>query len=169
MLDSLKQLLILHEGYAHKRYKDSEGYWTIGVGHLIDERKGGKLPTHIAISLAHQGLDVYKDDPMPDDLIDMLLEYDITVHTTLLEQFQPWTKKLDVVRHAAMADMVFNLGPEPFDADGFKDWPNFIEQVKRGFYGAAATNMLSTLWAKQVKTRATRLADMMRSGNWPLK
>ncbi len=168
-MNTLAKLLELHEGRRAKRYKDSEGYWTIGVGHLIDERKGGSLPAHIAIALAHRGLDVYKDDPMPNDLIDKLLEHDIAVHRKLLRKFQPWVETLDPVRQAVLDDMVFNLGPEPFDEDGFKDWPNFISQVKRGDYNAAAVNMLSTLWASQVKSRATRLAGMMKSGTWPTK
>lgn len=167
MIDNERDLLSLHEGRKPKKYPDSEGYWTIAVGHLIDERKGGSLPTFIAIALAHRGLDVYKGDAMPEDLIDQLLDYDIDVHTKLIERFQPWVKGLDPVRHAVMVDMCFNLGPEPFDHDGFKDWPMFCEQVRTGQYAKAAANMRSTLWAKQVKTRATRLATMMETGQWP--
>jgi len=63
--------------------------------------------------------------------------------------------------------MAFNLGPEPFDHDGIKDWPMFLKQVETGRYAEAAANMRSTLWAKQVGKRAERLASMMESGKWP--
>jgi lysozyme len=166
-VNNLRDMLSVHEGREAKRYPDSEGYWTIGVGHLIDERKGGSLPTFIAIALAHRGIDVYKDEAMPEDLIDQLLDHDIAEHRKLLRRFQPWVETLDPVRQAVLDDMTFNLGIEPFDNDGFKDWPIFLSQVKSGQYEKAAVNMLSTLWARQVKSRAVRLAAMMKTGQWP--
>ena len=160
-------MLVLHEGLRRCKYRDSESYWTIGVGHLIDPRKGGKLPPHIAKMLAARDIDIWDDDPMPDDVIFLLLDHDIAEHRAILEKLQPWVTKLDSVRRAVLDDMVFNLGPEPFDHDGFKDWPVFLGQVARGEYIAAANNMLTTTWAKQVGSRADRLAEMMKSGKWP--
>jgi lysozyme len=127
-------------------YKDSLGFLTIGVGHLIDKAKGGRIPEHI---------------------IDALLDYDIQTHRDELYQSAPWVLGLDDVRRAVLVDMAFNLSVEPFDGDGFKDWGIFVSQVKRKEYGAAAANMRSTLWAQQVGPRAERLAKMMESGQWP--
>ncbi len=146
MINNLRKLLTLHEGRVEHAYQDSLGWWTIGIGHLIDKRKGGKLPAHI---------------------IDALFEYDLLVHERALVQAIPWVAQLDQVRHAVMVDMTFNLGIEPFDGDGFKDWPIFVNQVKTGQYTAAAANMRKTLWARQVGRRATRLALMMETGQWP--
>jgi lysozyme len=167
MISNERDLVALHEGRKPRKYKDSEGYWTVAVGHLIDERKGGSLPTFIAIALAHRGLDVYKGDAMPEDLIDQLLDYDIALHRGELLKYRPWVAKLDPVRQAVVVDMAFNMGLEPFDGDGFKDWPNFVEQMRTGQWAKAAENMLGTLWAKQVKSRAVRLAEMVRTGQWP--
>ena len=36
--DKIIALLSLHEGRVEHAYQDSLGYWTIGVGHLIDKR-----------------------------------------------------------------------------------------------------------------------------------
>lgn len=127
-------------------YTDSLGYLTIGVGHLIDRRKGGELPAHI---------------------IDQLLDWDIQQHTQILLAAIPWAAQLDPVRYAVLVDMAFNLGGEPFDGDGFKDWPLFVEQVRAGRYAEAAANMRATTWAKQVGKRAQRLAQMMETGAWP--
>jgi len=143
--EKLRAQLIRDEGRKPYAYPDSLGYLTIGVGHLIDEKKGGRLP---------------------DSIIDALLEYDIREATGLLFQYQPWTAQLDPVRQAVLINMVFNMGQEPFDHDGFKDWPNFLAQVQRGDYEQAATNMLSTPWAQQVGMRAQRLAAQMRTGVW---
>jgi lysozyme len=146
MTERLRKMLSLHEGRVPHAYTDSLGYLTIGVGHLIDKRKGGKLPEHI---------------------IDALLAHDIKEHADIMYRVNPWARQLDEVRQAVLIDMTFNLGPEPFDDDGFKDWPIFELQVKSGKYDAAADNMLSTKWALQVGARAQRLAKMMRTGTWP--
>jgi len=145
VVNNVRDLITLHEGRVPHAYQDSLGYWTIGVGHLIDKRRGGELPAHI---------------------IDALLDYDIKAHSAALEAEQPWVKDLDEVRRAVMYDMTFNLGIEPFDDDDFKDWDNFVAQVRTGRYAAAAANMRTTLWAKQVGPRAMRLAKMMETGQW---
>lgn len=145
---NLRKMLSLHEGRVPWAYKDSLGFLTIGVGHLIDKAKGGKLPEHI---------------------IDQLLDYDIQTHRDELYRAAPWVKDLDDVRRAVLVDMAFNLSVEPFDGDGVKDWQIFIGQMKRKEYAAAAVNMRSTLWARQVGPRADRLAKMVETGIWPLE
>lgn len=147
-MNSLRGLIELHEGRVPYAYQDSLGYWTIGVGHLIDRRKGGHLPPSV---------------------IDLLLDLDIAEHQAKLLNAQPWVADLDPVRQAVLFDMTFNLGVEPFDGDGYKDWPIFVGQVRTGKYDAAAANMLKTLWARQVGQRAIRLSQMMRTGMWPSK
>ena len=147
MINNVRDLISFDEGRVSYAYQDSLGYWTIGVGHLIDKRKGGELPEHI---------------------IDALLDYDIKKHTDELFAVRPWAKNLDPVRQAVMIDMAFNLGIEPFDGDGFKDWPRFIGAVERGEYALAARHMRNSQpWASQVGRRATRLATMMETGLWP--
>lgn len=44
---TLASLLTSDEGRVPHAYQDHLGYWTIGVGHLIDRRKGGvaELPS----------------------------------------------------------------------------------------------------------------------------
>ena len=142
----LRKLISLHEGRVPWAYKDSLGYMTIGVGHLIDKAKGGGLPEHI---------------------IDVLLDYDIQTHRDELYQSAPWAQQLDDVRRAVLVDMAFNLSVEPFDGDGYKDWPMFVDQIKRKDFAAAAANMRQTKWAGQVGQRAERLAMMMETGLWP--
>ncbi len=146
MIDNIKDLLIRHEGYRTKFYYDSLGYVTVGVGHLADPRKGAELPREI---------------------VDRLFELDLAEHERLLVAAIPWVTTLSPVRYAVLVDMAFNLGPEPFDGDRVKDWPNFVQQVKDGKYEEAAKNMLSTTWAKQVGPRAARLAKMMETNQWP--
>ena len=140
-MNTIREMLSLHEGRVPHAYQDSLGYWTIGVGHLIDRRKGGKLP---------------------ESIIDSLLDYDIEKHSAELFQALPWVKELDQVRQNVLIDMTFNLG-----INGLLGFKNTLQAVKEKRWDDAAEGMLSSRWAKQVGTRAVRLSDMMRSGRWP--
>lgn len=137
----LRALLSAHEGRVDHAYQDSLGYWTIGVGHLIDKRKGGSLPEFI---------------------IDALLDYDLGKHVRELQERAPWVVSLDDVRQAVLYDMAFNLG-----VDGLLKFRNTLGLVQAGRYKEAAAAMLQSKWATQVKTRAVRLSRMMDTGEWP--
>jgi lysozyme len=55
--------------------------------------------------------------------------------------------------------MAFNLGVE-----GLKRFKDTLSSVQAGEYQEAAKCMLDSKWASQVKGRAVRLANMMRTG-----
>jgi lysozyme len=54
------------EGRVDHAYQDSRGFWTIGVGRLIDGRKGGRLDikTHTAGIQDWPAWQAVKDDPV---------------------------------------------------------------------------------------------------------
>jgi lysozyme len=143
VIKTLRELLILHEGFSAKPYKDSVGKVTIGYGFNLDDV--GLYPEECEFILANRIKKLYAD----------------------MRRMLPWFDRLDDVRKVVLLDMSYNMGPEPFDFDGFKDWPIFLGQVERGEYAAAAKNMRSTLWYKQTKSRAVRLTRMMETGRWP--
>jgi lysozyme len=138
--EKLRAQLIRDEGKVAHAYQDSLGYWTIGVGHLIDERKGGKIPEFI---------------------IDTLLEYDIEKHRKELIAALPWFIEVDPVRQAVLVNMAFNLGTA-----GLLKFANTLRLVREKSYSQAAEHMLDSLWAKQVGPRAHRLAAQMQTGEW---
>jgi lysozyme len=47
---------------------------------------------------------------------------------------------------------------------GLLQFTNTLAAVREGRYEDAASGMLTSLWARQVGPRATRLAEMMRTG-----
>ena len=124
------------EGVVAHAYQDSLGYWTIGVGHLIDKRKGGK---------------------MPDVIIDMLLRYDIDEKVAELNEKLPWWGFLDEPSQRVIVNMAFNLGVE-----GLLEFKKFMDALKDGDRNRAASEMLDSKWAEQVGARATRLATIIR-------
>lgn len=140
MNEKLRAQLSRDEGRIPHAYQDSLGFWTIGVGHLIDAHKGGRLPEHI---------------------IDALLDYDIQEHTKELFARLPWISELDPARQAVLINMAFNLGVQ-----GLLTFANTLAFIKAKEYEAAAKNMLLSKWAQQVGPRATRLAKQMETGEW---
>ncbi len=137
---NVRELIALHEGRVAHAYEDSLGYLTIGIGHLIDQRKGGRLP---------------------DSIIDALFEHDLHEHTNELFAHLPWARELDPVRQAVLIDMFFNM------RRGLLGFKETLRHFEAGRWEAAADAMLDSKWAQQVKTRATRLATMVRTGEWP--
>lgn len=146
-----KELLRFHEGQRLKAYKDSLGYWTVGIGHLLPD----------PLNPRWNGYRITQKQC--DDLFDS----DILEHQHMIDVGARWAYRLDEVRFYVVLDMTYNMGIEPFDEDGFKDWPMFVNQLKTEQWKAAAQNMRSTKWAKQVKGRAIRLARMIETGHWP--
>lgn len=146
-----KELTKFHEGERLTAYQDIRGFWTIGVGHLLPRPRSPE----------------WKGYKITQAESDRLFNDDWHYHISLVAQYAPWAMQFDEVRRYVIVDMTFNLGVEPFDGDGFKDWPMFVAQLKARNWPAAAANMRSTLWASQVKGRAQRLARMIETGTWP--
>jgi lysozyme len=146
-----QELLRFHEGERLTAYQDTKGFWTIGVGHLLPDPRNPKW----------RGYTITKQQA------DYLFQQDWYKHVWLVANYASWALRFDEVRRYVIFDMTFNLGIEPFDGDGFKDWPIFVGQLKAHDWAAAASNMRSTLWARQVKGRAYRLARMIDTGRWP--
>ncbi len=137
---NLRKLLEDDEGRVPYAYQDHLGFWTIGVGRLIDKRRGGGLS---------------------DDEIDYLLDNDIKRKSEALDARIPWWRSLNEARQAVLLSMAFQMGP-----DGLLGFKNTLAMVQRGDFDGAAEGMLQSKWATQTPERAKRLADMMKQGDW---
>lgn len=135
-----RDLIQRHEGRVAHAYADSLGYLTIGVGHLVDERKGGGLP---------------------DEIIDALFDYDFRKHRDQMMKVLPWAAALDEVREAVLVNMAFQLGSKLYA------FVETLRHLQAGSWNAAADAMLDSAWAKQTPARAQELAQMVRTGEWP--
>lgn len=139
------------EGEMLKSYKDSLGYWTIGVGYLLDPAKGGNP--------APFGKDLRNGGTITSDQSAFLLNKEIDEKQAELDRRLPWWRKLDDVRQRVILNMAFNLG-----VDGLLGFKNTLAMVQTGNYAGASAGMLKSLWAKQVGGRADRLSNMMKTG-----
>lgn len=129
------------EGYEANVYPDSLGYWTIGVGRLVDSRKPGG------------GLRASE--------IDFMLENDIEDRVEALRKALPWFDTLDEARQGVLINMAFQLG-----TDGLLAFTRTLGYVRTRAWDLAASAMLDSTWAKQTPERAQRLAKQMLTGEW---
>lgn len=136
-------LLEEEEGRVPYAYADHLGYWTIGVGHLIDKRLGGSLPPHI---------------------IDELLDYDIDAKWAEVTVRWPWMANLDDVRQFVFLSMAFQMGTSRMSTFG-----NTLAAAERGDWPSTSRGMLASQWAKQTPARVARLAQMIETGKYVSK
>ena len=133
--------LIADEGVVLHAYQDHLGWWTIGVGRLIDKRRGGGITHNEAL---------------------YLLNNDVDSHTRDLVARFPWVEDLDEVRKIALVNLCFNMGIEKL-----AKFVNTMAAVKRGDWDAAAAGLRSSLWFKQVQaSRSGRIIRQIRTGQY---
>lgn len=137
MIEQLREQLIRDEGLRLKPYKDSVGKLTIGVGRNLTDRG------------------ISRKEAM------YLLENDIRDHAMELVVKLPWVASLDDARQAVLINMSFNLG-----VPQLLEFKVTLAAVQVRNFESAARHMLNSRWAKQVGSRALRLAEQMRTGVW---
>ena len=135
--DRLIEQLKRDEGLELHPYPDTNGYLTIGFGR----------------NLTSNGISEYEAE--------ILLSHDVnTAIVGVLNAF-PWVNTLSPARQGVVYNMAFNLGLTKLK--GFK---NTLKAMERGDWAAAAKGMRQSLWARQVKGRAERLARQLESDTW---
>lgn len=133
--------LIREEGEVLHAYTDHLGYLTIGVGILIDKRKGGGIT---------------KDESR------FLLLNRVKGVVEGIRKNLPWFDEIgNEPRKAVLIGMAFQMG-----LNGLLGFKNTLEMIRVGDYDKAAVGMLNSLWARQTPARAKRMAKQMESGEW---
>lgn len=132
---NISEMLKKDEGLKLKPYYCTSNKLTIGVGRNIE------------------------DNGISEDEALYMLENDIKgVKQEVLRCF-PWLKSHDEVRQAVIINMAFNLG-----LPTLKKFKNMLHHLQLKNFDQASIEMLDSRWALQVKGRATRLSEMMRTG-----
>lgn len=139
--EKIEQRLILDEGEVLHEYKDHLGYSTIGVGILIDARKGGGITQEESR---------------------YLLKNRIRKKAAECESRFEWWWTIDEVRRGVIVCMAFQLG-----TNGVANFRRMCAALRIRDYITASIEMLDSNWAKeQTPERAKRMAQIMRSGVW---
>ena len=133
-IQPVAQLIKKHEGLRLKPYRCPAGKLTIGYGRNLDD--SGISPSEA----------------------EALLYNDIQTCYAACVKFGFWNR-LNAARQAVLLDMCFNLG-----ISRLKQFKKMLAALTRGNYENAAKEMLDSAWARQVKTRAQELAEIMKKG-----
>lgn len=136
--EQLKQDLLRDEGEVPHAYQDHLGYWTIGVGRLIDERRGG--------GISH-------DESM------YLLGNDIERVRASLEGRLDYWFDIGPGRQRALCNMAFQLG-----VSGLMAFRRMHNALAAGDWAGAEREALDSRWANQTPERAERVARLLREG-----
>ena len=140
-LSQLAGELIDQEGYREQAYKDSVGFWTIGVGHFLGNSsswEGQKWsPKRIITTFL---LDIQEAEE---------------VARTLYKEFDT----LSDSRQRAVVNLAFNMGYNTLAK--FKNSNQLFNDRK---YAEAANAFMQSKWASQVGPRAKYVTELIRNG-----
>ncbi|WP_440055472.1 glycoside hydrolase family protein [Pseudoalteromonas sp. T1lg65] len=125
-----------HEGFRRFPYYCTAGKLTIGYGRNLEDT----------------GID--------EDEAESMLAGDIeNARAAVLRRIN--VQKCNEARLAVLVNMTFNLG-----VAGLLKFTRMLSAVESGDFDKAALEMLDSLWARQVPSRAQELAQQMISGEW---
>ena len=120
---NLESQLRRDEGEKLYAYKDSLGYWTIGIGILIDKEKGGGLLPEESAFIFNNRVKILKSE---------------------LPKRISFFDKLSETRQAVLLNMAFQMG-----VNGLLGFKNTLKTIESGDYSKAAKEMLMSKWASQ--------------------
>ena len=154
--DLLMEKLIAHEGLRLQVYKDSLGIATIGIGRNLEDR--GITPEELEWMDIPNMDTIYQYGISEADAM-YLAQNDVQIVEEELLRSHPCVENLDAVRQLVLVDMAFNMGV-PRLGKFKKMWAAIHENN----FEEAAKEMLDSRWANQVKSRSTKLAHAMHTG-----
>jgi lysozyme len=131
----LRRDVMTAEGLRLKPYLDSVGKWTVGYGRNL---------TDVGITALEA---------------EVLLDHDLASAEMECRRAFPWFHSLTDARQRVLVDMCFNLG-----LPTLLEFKRMLAALAEDDYDGAAVEMLKSRWAAQVKSRAVRLAKVMRDG-----
>ena len=148
--------LIAHEGLRLQVYKDTLGIATIGIGRNLEDR--GITPEELEWMDIPNMDTIYQYGISEADAM-YLAQNDVQIVEEELLRSHPCVENLDAVRQLVLVDMAFNMGV-PRLGKFKKMWAAIHENN----FDEAAKEMLDSRWANQVKSRSTKLAHAMHTG-----
>jgi len=145
----IKDMIRKHEGNVPSIYRDSEGYPTFGVGHLItpnDPEYGKPIGT-----------------PVSRERVEQAFEQDYQYHKRIAMR-TPGYQQANALGRGAMIDLAFNMGAW-FDTAGWKGKRTY-QAFERGDFDTAAQYLREAKWYRQVGPgRGNRVTGLLAQGN----
>tara|TARA_R100001440_G_scaffold2752_2_gene7519 strand:+ start:58 stop:543 length:486 start_codon:yes stop_codon:yes gene_type:complete len=154
--EDLVNKLITHEGLRLQVYKDTLGIDTIGIGRNLEDR--GITDEELAW-MDIPNMDIIYEYGISEADAMYLAENDVQIVEEELLRAHPCVDRLDSVRQLILVDMAFNMG-----VPRLNKFKKMWAAIHENNFEEAAKEMLDSRWANQVKSRATKLAHAMHTG-----
>ncbi|ADQ52909.1 baseplate hub subunit and tail lysozyme [Aeromonas phage AsFcp_4] len=159
---TIEEMLVQDEGVRNKWYLDSEGYPTIGIGHLIIHQNTSNLVTINSILSAQLGR-VVTGGTITKEEISKLFAQDLNKVRADIMRFTSIAQvymKANRSRQMAIENMCFQMG-----AGGLAKFKNTLAAMAREDWPAAYSGLRDSLWARQTPGRSARVAKIILTGN----
>lgn len=151
-------MLRFDEGLKLTVYKDTEGFWTVGIGHLLTKINDKAKAIAILDSLVGRKTNgvITEAEARAIFAKDVKKATDQIKGSKILSVIYD---KLSPIRKMALINMVFQLGLT--GTEGFK---NSLTLVSNSYYTQASTNMRKSKWYSQTPNRAERVIKVLQTG-----
>lgn len=153
MNDILLQTVEQAEGYRASPYRDTEGLWSVGTGRCLEtnpltgkEWKDLLDAGELDVTITHEGATRLLKTGVADALIACAITF-------------RWWADLDEGRRDVIAEVAYQLG-----LTRLMRFRKMLAAMERRDYDSAATELLDSLYARQVPARAQRLSTQLRTG-----
>lgn len=154
-------MLRIDEGCKLELYKDTEGYWTIGIGQLITKNPSKDVARDELDKLMGRVCAGRITQREAEELFSRSVEKarsGIQNNATL----KPVYDGLDEIRRAALINMVFQMG-----VAGVAGFPKGMRLLKEKQWDKAAVELANSRWHNtQTPNRARRVIATFKTGTW---
>lgn len=151
----LASALRVDEGQKLTIYQDTEGYWTVGIGHLLTKQASKTVAIAVLDKLVGRRTKGTITETEAQNIFNQdkgELESKVLANTKL----KPIYISLSTVRKQAVLNMAFQMG-----ISGTASFENSLTLVANGSYSVAKANLLKSKWASQTPNRAARVIDTL--------
>jgi lysozyme len=151
----LRAQLSRDEGRVLETYRDKNGHWTVGVGHLVQLDPDRKIA-------------VPRITRITDAECDAFLVADVEVATAALGRVLGFAlSRVDPPRFRALVNMMFNRGEERV-RESTTITPciktALVADFPSGAWAMVGEAILASEWGQQIGDRGKRLAEQFRTG-----
>lgn len=152
-------MLKYDEGLKTVIYKDTRGYYTIGIGHLVSTNPS----LSVAISVLDASLGRSTNGAISTNEAQSLFTSDVAKAQSSLTTvgLGDLVTSLDPIRQAALINMSFQLG-----ARGVAAFKNSMSLLRAQNWEQAAIELKNSAWYNQTTNRASRVIETFRTGTW---
>lgn len=159
---TIEKMLKGDEGYKTVWYIDSEGYPTIGIGHLIIRQNTRNVALFDKILSEQLGHPVSGGRISPEDVTKLFTDDLNRIRADMIrfEDIRRVYVKVNRSRQMALENMSFQMG-----AAGLNKFKNTLNAMYEERWVDAQQGILNSLYARQTPGRANRIAKIVLTGN----